>query len=91
MIRIVVDAMGSDEFPTPDVVGSVMAARAFGVAIILVGDEAKIRPVLAAQNPGGSPHPDRPCSGDADNGRQRHGARFESTPAKREKFHGCRD
>ena len=55
MTRIVVDAMGSDEFPTPDVVGSVEAAREFGVEIILVGDESKIRPVLDAQNPGNLP------------------------------------
>jgi len=55
MTRIVVDAMGSDEFPTPDVVGAVMAAREYGVEIILVGDEAKIGLVLAAQNPGDLP------------------------------------
>ena len=55
MTRIVVDAMGSDDFPTPDVVGSVEAAREFGVEIILVGDESKIRPVLDAQNPGSLP------------------------------------
>ncbi len=55
MTRIVVDAMGSDEFPVPDVVGAVMAARQYGVDITLVGDEAKIRPVLAAQNPGNLP------------------------------------
>jgi phosphate acyltransferase len=53
MIRIVVDAMGSDEFPQPDVVGAVMAAREYGVEIILVGDEAKITPVLAAQDTAG--------------------------------------
>jgi glycerol-3-phosphate acyltransferase PlsX len=47
--------MGSDEFPTPDVVGAVQAARTYGVEIILVGDEAKIGPVLAAQNPGKLP------------------------------------
>jgi phosphate acyltransferase len=52
MIRIVVDAMGSDEFPTPDVVGAVMAAREYGVEIILVGDETRIKPVLEAQDPG---------------------------------------
>ena len=52
MTRIVVDAMGSDDFPTPDIVGSVQAARDYGVEIILVGDETKIRPILAAQNPG---------------------------------------
>jgi len=55
MTCIVVDAMGSDEFPTPDVAGAVLAARTYGVQIILVGDEAKIRPVLAAQDPGDLP------------------------------------
>ncbi len=48
MIRIVVDAMGSDTYPVPDVNGAVQAARLYGVEIILVGDEAKIRPVLEA-------------------------------------------
>jgi len=52
MTRIVVDAMGSDDFPTPDVVGAVQAAREYGVDIILVGDETKIGPILASQNPG---------------------------------------
>lgn len=58
MIRIVVDAMGSDNYPTPDVEGAVMAAREYGIEIILTGDESKIRPVLAslgAQNPGRLP------------------------------------
>jgi glycerol-3-phosphate acyltransferase PlsX len=55
MTRIVVDAMGSDAYPVPDVVGAVMAAREYGVEIILVGDEAKIKPVLEAQEPGGLP------------------------------------
>lgn len=50
MTKIVVDAMGSDHFPTPDVVGAVRAARACGVGIILVGDEEKIRPPLARQD-----------------------------------------
>jgi phosphate acyltransferase len=50
MARIVVDAMGSDEHPTPDVLGAVQAAREYGVDIILVGDEAKIKPVLDTQN-----------------------------------------
>ncbi len=53
MIRIVVDAMGSDEFPQPDVVGAVMAAREYGVEIILVGDEAKIAPILTTQDTAG--------------------------------------
>ncbi|MBE3039315.1 MAG: phosphate acyltransferase PlsX [Chloroflexi bacterium] len=55
MTRIVVDAMGSDDFPIPDVLGAVMAAREYGVEIILVGDESKIGPVLAAQNTGNLP------------------------------------
>lgn len=50
MTRIVVDAMGSDNFPTPDVEGAVQAAREYGVEIILVGDEARIRPVLEKQD-----------------------------------------
>lgn len=50
MARIVVDAMGSDDHPVPDIVGSVMAAREYGVDIILVGDEAKIKPVLEKQD-----------------------------------------
>jgi len=53
MARIVVDAMGSDNFPTPDVEGAVMAAREYGVEIILVGDEAVIKPVLDRQNTSG--------------------------------------
>jgi glycerol-3-phosphate acyltransferase PlsX len=47
--------MGSDEHPRPDVEGAVMAAREYGAEIILVGDESKIGPVLAAQNPGSLP------------------------------------
>ncbi len=46
MTKIVVDAMGSDNYPTPDVEGAVMAAREYGVEIFLVGDAAKIQPVL---------------------------------------------
>ena len=55
MTRIVVDAMGSDAFPTPDVEGAVMAAREYGVEIILVGDENRIRPALQAAQPGNLP------------------------------------
>ena len=52
MTKIVVDAMGSDNYPTPDVMGAVMAAREYGVEIILVGDESKIKPVLNTQELG---------------------------------------
>jgi glycerol-3-phosphate acyltransferase PlsX len=46
MTRIVVDAMGSDNFPKPDVEGAVTAAREFGAEVILVGDASQIQPVL---------------------------------------------
>jgi glycerol-3-phosphate acyltransferase PlsX len=49
-MRIVVDAMGSDKFPVPDVEGAVMAARDYGVEIVLVGDEQRVKPILAAQD-----------------------------------------
>jgi glycerol-3-phosphate acyltransferase PlsX len=50
MTKIVVDAMGSDNYPTPDVEGAVMAAREYGVEIILVGDSLKIQPVIDSVN-----------------------------------------
>ena len=46
-MRIVVDSMGSDQYPCPDVAGGVLAAREFGDEIILVGDEALIKKELA--------------------------------------------
>ena len=46
MKRIVVDAMGSDTYPLPDVAGAVLAAREYGIEIILVGDEQIIKPEL---------------------------------------------
>lgn len=55
MTRIVVDAMGSDNFPTPDVEGALMAAREYGVEIIFVGDASKIQPVLDSANTGNLP------------------------------------
>lgn len=50
MTKIVVDAMGSDNHPAPDVEGAIQAAREYGVEIILVGDESKIQPVLDSNN-----------------------------------------
>jgi glycerol-3-phosphate acyltransferase PlsX len=55
MTRIVVDAMGSDEHPQPDVEGAVMAAREYGLEIILVGDESMLKPALVSANPGDLP------------------------------------
>ncbi|MFC2064771.1 phosphate acyltransferase PlsX [Chloroflexota bacterium] len=46
MITIVVDAMGSDSYPTADVEGAVLAAKELQVQIILVGDEKIIAPEL---------------------------------------------
>jgi glycerol-3-phosphate acyltransferase PlsX len=53
--RIVVDAMGSDAFPTPDVQGSVLAAREPGVEVILVGNQDVVGPALEAEGARGLP------------------------------------
>jgi glycerol-3-phosphate acyltransferase PlsX len=50
-MRIVVDAMGSDNYPQPDVEGSDLAAREYNVEVILVGDEKQVRPLLPAGSP----------------------------------------
>ncbi len=47
MITIAVDAMGGDNAPRPEVEGSVLAAREFGVRILLVGQPNAVRPELA--------------------------------------------
>lgn len=38
-MRILVDAMGSDRHPQPDVEGAVQAARGYGVEIVLIGKQ----------------------------------------------------
>src|SRR6202045_1129675 len=43
MITIAVDAMGGDHAPRPEVEGSVLAAREFGVRILLVGQPNVVR------------------------------------------------
>ena len=43
---IVVDAMGSDKAPEPEVRGAVLAARQYGVRVHLVGPEDTLRPML---------------------------------------------
>ncbi len=50
MTKIVVDAMGSDNYPAPDVEGAIAAAREYGVEIILTGDASKIQPMLDSAN-----------------------------------------
>ena len=52
-MRIVVDAMGSDDHPGPDVAGAVLAARASGDAIVLVGDRSRVTAALAAHDTAG--------------------------------------
>lgn len=46
-MKIIVDAMGSDKRPVPDVQGAVDAANEYGVEIVLVGDEARVRAELS--------------------------------------------
>lgn len=45
-MRIVLDAMGSDNYPAPEVQAAIEAARLFGDEIILVGHEAQLIPRL---------------------------------------------
>src|SRR6266478_1243035 len=60
MITIAVDAMGGDDAPRPEVEGSVLAAREYGVRILLVGQpnvarlvrEAKADGLVSAGNTG---------------------------------------
>lgn len=49
-MRIVLDAMGGDHAPSVPVKGAVMAARAFGCTVVLVGQADKIRRELAHHN-----------------------------------------
>ncbi len=46
-MRIVLDAMGSDNYPIPDVAGAVLAAQEWNDEIILVGHEDAIRQELS--------------------------------------------
>lgn len=52
-MRIVLDAMGSDDYPIPDVTGAVLAAQEWGDEIILVGREEAIRQQLARHDTAG--------------------------------------
>ena len=52
-MRIVVDAMGSDNNPVPDVAGAVMAAHKLKDTIILVGDDTAIKTELAKHDTNG--------------------------------------
>ena len=52
-MRIVLDAMGSDEYPVPDIAGAVLAAREWRDEILLVGREDLIRRELAQHDTSG--------------------------------------
>ncbi len=52
-MHIALDAMGSDDFPKPDVEGAVLAAREYGDDISLIGDETLINAELKKYNTAG--------------------------------------
>ena len=45
-MRIAIDAMGGDNAPAVEVEGAVAAAKEYGIAVTLVGDEARLRQEL---------------------------------------------
>ena len=47
MITIALDAMGSDSAPRPEVEGAILAAREFGVRVLLVGQPAALKAEMA--------------------------------------------
>lgn len=49
-MKIVLDAMGSDNYPKPELEGAILAARNFGLEIILTGDQALLQPLLQELN-----------------------------------------
>ncbi|MCX7939294.1 MAG: phosphate acyltransferase PlsX, partial [Thermoflexales bacterium] len=52
-MKIVLDAMGGDYGPAPNVEAAVNAAREFGYEIVLVGRQELIRPLLVQHNTAG--------------------------------------
>lgn len=55
MIKIAVDAMGSDHAPAVEIDGAVQAAAQYGVSIALVGQEDRIHELLRKHDVGGLP------------------------------------
>lgn len=49
-MTIILDAMGSDQYPDPEIQAAVQAAERYGEEIILVGSQALIEPKLKALN-----------------------------------------
>jgi glycerol-3-phosphate acyltransferase PlsX len=50
MTTIALDAMGGDHAPQAEVAGAILAAREFGVRVLLVGQQQALRDELAAQS-----------------------------------------
>jgi glycerol-3-phosphate acyltransferase PlsX len=48
-IAIVLDAMGSDKSPDPEIAGAILACKLLPVRVLLVGPEDVVRPALAAR------------------------------------------
>ena len=89
-MRIVLDAMGSDTCPEPEVQAAVEAVRQFGDEIILVGPEEQLKSALAGAGKrrqqvqaGGRPGHDH-------HGRQGAGAGAESQAQRLKDLHGGR-
>lgn len=53
-MTIILDAMGSDQYPDPEILGSIQAAELLHEPIILVGNEETIRPKLEQLSPNNS-------------------------------------
>jgi len=51
-MTLILDAMGSDTYPDPDIEGAINAARDFGEEIVLVGREDVLKPKLDAAGVG---------------------------------------
>jgi glycerol-3-phosphate acyltransferase PlsX len=49
-MAIILDAMGSDHYPNPEIDGAILAAHDFKVEIILVGKKSILEPLLAEKN-----------------------------------------
>jgi glycerol-3-phosphate acyltransferase PlsX len=54
-MAIILDAMGSDKRPEPEVLGAIEAARTFGEEILLVGKESELKALLQAHGVGSLP------------------------------------
>ena len=54
-MAIILDAMGSDNRPEPEIIGAIEAARVFGEEILLVGNEKDLTPRLKAAGVGNLP------------------------------------